>query len=789
MKDKSIKFKFFMLIVPSSVVILILAFLFSEYKKNSLVQIEMDKAKQSLIFNLNQKLDKKFDVGLTNAVSLTTNLDLRNSLIENDQDTAAKILKNIGSQYRNNTNFKNIKVHIHDTKFKSFIRSWKLDKNGDDLSNRTTLKEVQGDKKSKVLFELGKSGLFIRGIVPIVHEDKLIGSLEFMQGVGSVSRDFEKENKRYMLLLTPNAVEIAKGSAKNKKVDKYVSMNDKYFSDKTVAFARGIDYKQLFKEGYFVSDKFYSTYTAIKDSTGSVIGYHIVGQPTTFIDKKIENLNGLVYTFLGIMILIVILINIAVTIGMKNIIIDPLEKLHGGLDSFFAFINRQTTNVETITVNSMDEIGQMVNAINKNIDNTKVTLDQNSKVLQNTTAVVNTIKNGNLTSRITQSTNDPELEKLKILINEMLEELNSNIGKDINTILSVLDSFSHDNYTANISNPTGKIEHAIVGVRKTLNDMLVGNKRLGLILLQNADELTHSVDTLYNASNKEAATLEETAAIIAEIAQNLKTTTHDANKMLKLAKESNESATLGQELSNDTLNAMDELNEKVMTIHEAISVIDQIAFQTNILSLNAAVEAATAGEAGKGFAVVAQEVRNLAARSAEAASEIKNIVEAATNKADEGKQITHKMADSFRTLGEKISTTTDLVQNVTETSNNQLKVVQQLDEDMGSIDSSSQENASVAGVANQIAVETKEIADSVVNKVNAQQFEGKDNIQVRSKVRDENYQGPEKRRVMKKAQEVKKEVAFNRAVEPTVKSSQKIQQITSSTNDDEWTSF
>jgi methyl-accepting chemotaxis protein len=84
---------------------------------------------------------------------------------------------------------------------------------------------------------------------------------------------------------------------------------------------------------------------------------------------------------------------------------------------------------------------------------------------------------------------------------------------------------------------------------------------------------------------------------------------------------------------------MDEINSEVQAINEAISFIDQIAFQTNILSLNAAVEAATAGEAGKGFAVVAQEVRNLAGRSAEAANEIKRLVENAATKANQGKNI------------------------------------------------------------------------------------------------------------------------------------------------------
>ena len=109
--------------------------------------------------------------------------------------------------------------------------------------------------------------------------------------------------------------------------------------------------------------------------------------------------------------------------------------------------------------------------------------------------------------------------------------------------------------------------------------------------------------------------------------------------MASLSTEVTASATNGERLANQTTVAMDEINNQVNSINEAISVIDQIAFQTNILSLNAAVEAATAGEAGKGFAVVAQEVRNLANRSAEAAKEIKNLVENATSKTNDGKKI------------------------------------------------------------------------------------------------------------------------------------------------------
>ncbi len=123
--------------------------------------------------------------------------------------------------------------------------------------------------------------------------------------------------------------------------------------------------------------------------------------------------------------------------------------------------------------------------------------------------------------------------------------------------------------------------------------------------------------------------------------------------MLSVSNETKSSANEGKINANDTVKAMDEINDTVQNINEAISVIDQIAFQTNILSLNAAVEAATEGEAGKGFAVVAQEVRNLASRSAEAAKEIKDLVENATQRANNGKITSSKMIEGFTQLEEE----------------------------------------------------------------------------------------------------------------------------------------
>ena len=160
---------------------------------------------------------------------------------------------------------------------------------------------------------------------------------------------------------------------------------------------------------------------------------------------------------------------------------------------------------------------------------------------------------------------------------------------------------------------------------------------------------------------------------------------------------------------------MDEINQKVQAINEAITVIDQIAFQTNILSLNAAVEAATAGEAGRGFAVVAGEVRNLATRSTQAAQEIKNLVENATFKTNEGKKISDEMSNGYNNLNTLISETINIIQEVSVASNEQLTGIEQINHAISILDKVTQENTNEANNVALFADETLLMAQILVN--------------------------------------------------------------------------
>ncbi|NQY93540.1 MAG: chemotaxis protein [Campylobacteraceae bacterium] len=436
----------------------------------------------------------------------------------------------------------------------------------------------------------------------------------------------------------------------------------------------------------------------------------------------LEKIDKTLYT-LYIIIAVALILSIIMTISVTNAIKKPMNLFQDGLLNFFKYLNNETSDAKLIQVYSRDELGKMASIINNSITQVKKGIEEDRLLVDSAITGANRAKLGFLDARIDATTSNPALGELKDVINEMLEVLENNIK----SAMSVLSSYSTYDYRAKIdtSGMDGDLKNLcndVNGLGKAVTSMLVENKKMGLILTTNANNLSTNVETLTTSANNQASNLEETAASIEEITSNMQTSGEHIAKMTAYANEVSSSVKIGQELASKTASSMDEINTQTKAIADAITVIDQIAFQTNILSLNAAVEAATAGEAGKGFAVVAQEVRNLAARSADAAKEIKELVENAATKANEGKNISTDMIEGYNKLNTNIHNTLDLISSISSSSKEQLRAIEQINDAVHTLDQVTQENASTASATNIVAQEVSSIAKKVVEHTNDKQF-------------------------------------------------------------------
>ena len=408
---------------------------------------------------------------------------------------------------------------------------------------------------------------------------------------------------------------------------------------------------------------------------------------------------------------------------------NKITNFKNGLLGFFAYLNRESINSELLEDKSKDEFGEMAKVVNQNILRTQKGIEEDRKLINETIAVLGEFEQGDLCQRLNLDVENPALAELKRVINNMGTVLETNIDN----ILKVLEQYSNYNYLNKIDQKSLKehllkLANGVNTLGDSITNMLVQNKSNGLTLEQSSSLLLANVDKLNLSSNEAAASLEETAAALEEITSNIRNNTENIAKMAKYSNEITKASSDGEKLANKTTLAMDEINTQVNLVNDAISVIDQIAFQTNILSLNAAVEAATAGEAGKGFAVVAQEVRNLASRSAEAAKEIKSIVEEATKKANEGKDIANEMIQGYKSLNDSINSTINLISDVEMSSKEQLSGIEQINDAVNQLDQQTQQNAAISTQTNDIAITSDKIAKLIVEDANKKEFHGKNDI-------------------------------------------------------------
>ena len=230
-------------------------------------------------------------------------------------------------------------------------------------------------------------------------------------------------------------------------------------------------------------------------------------------------------------------------------------------------------------------------------------------------------------------------------------------------------------------------------------------------------EIAQGNNDLSARTEQQASALEQTAASMEELGSTVKQNADSARQANQLAQSASTVAVKGGEVVGQVVETMKGINESSRKISDIISVIDGIAFQTNILALNAAVEAARAGEQGRGFAVVASEVRSLAGRSAEAAKEIKSLINASVVRVEHGTRLVDQAGTTMTEVVDSIRRVTDIMGEISAASNEQAMGVAQVGEAVTQMDQATQQNAALveemAAAASSLKGQAQELVQAV----------------------------------------------------------------------------
>jgi methyl-accepting chemotaxis protein len=352
----------------------------------------------------------------------------------------------------------------------------------------------------------------------------------------------------------------------------------------------------------------------------------------------------------------------------------------------------------------------------KIVDGINKTLNAVVEPIQESASVLDEMSKGNLNVAVRGDYKGDHAD-IKNSLNKTIKILSEYVN-DISSVLSQLASGNFNiSITADYVGNFVEIKKSINNIVDSLNDVMAGIETAAEQVSSGSRQVSVASQSLSQGTTEQASAVEQLTSSIAEVASQTKQNAVNAGKANQLSSEAINSVSKGTQTMEDLLSAMSEINESSSKISKIVKVIDDIAFQTNILALNAAVEAARAGQSGKGFAVVAEEVRNLAARSADAAKETTELIQGSIDKVEIGTKLSNETSENLDLISKSIEKAASLVDGIVTSSNEQATAISQIDRGISQVSTVVQTTSATSEETAASSEELSSQADLLLNSV------------------------------------------------------------------------
>ncbi|MBY3044876.1 methyl-accepting chemotaxis protein [Rhizobium leguminosarum] len=517
------------------------------------------------------------------------------------------------------------------------------------------------DQAAKIELKDNQLSAVTEDAIPALADHSLVDRTA--QSIAGVATIFQKQGSDYVRISTNVKKENGDRAVGTKLIAEHPAQP---------VLARGEAY---YGPAELFGRKFMTGYFPIKNASNANVGILFIGIPMEVYYQRMYELQMLVLGVGAIVMLIVgVLAFYAIRLSVK-----PLQALTASVHS----ISAGDLEGAIPCVEKKNEFGDIGRALALFSDSARARRDLETQAAEQREL-----------SDAERARNDADKRSLDGQIDFAVNQLAAGLGR-----------LSQGDVSQTIGTPfVGRLEQLRVDFNASLlrlQDTLSGIRDSAATIQRNSGAVSASAGELSKRTEAQAANLEETAAAVEEITVTVRSSAERAREANNVVAATKKTADNSGAVVGDAVAAMDRIEQASQRIEQIIEVIDDIAFQTNLLALNAGIEAARAGEAGKGFAVVAQEVRELAQRSADAAREIKSLIETSSREVTAGSELVQKTGSVLASISQEIIAISGHVETIATASRDQSAALQEVNGSVNAMDQMTQKNAAMVAETTQ----------------------------------------------------------------------------------------